>query len=196
MGRAMKHVLSRELFASWDKSRGENMAPAEFDSGALPAAALPHIFLLDRAPCPAFRLAGGGVCAMFRRELRGTAFLTLWHNISREEVFQLIAALEEDTVGVVANVLGEARGQDLPLELMLLPILDGGSTRFVGSLVPLHQPYWLGEIALEPLVLAGTRHLGPNVDRVAAPVLRAPPNSRLRRGFVVYDGGVTRPEKG
>jgi len=188
----MKHAASRELYAYWEKRRGQRPAPerAEIEPGAL-RQVLSDTFILaldDKARHP-FRLAGTRVCALFGRELKGESFIDLWAAASRPLMSGLLAILADECVGTVAGVTAHSdEGEPLDLELLLLPL--GASrpsfARAIGVLAPLKIPQWLGVNPIGALTLGSRRHLGIAAEKRLLPRFMA---SRSRRGFVVYDGG-------
>lgn len=191
----MKLATTRELFAYWDRCRGERLAPerADIDPAAI-RRVLGDTFILafERAAGHRFRLAGTRVCALFARELKGQPFLTLWGQASGEAVGQLTATIAGETVGAVASATGvTADGDTMALELLLLPLGQSGRmpVRLLGSLTPVSIPYWLGVRPLERLTLGALRYVGPAVDGAAPSLVADPPPGRSSHGFVVYTGG-------
>jgi hypothetical protein len=191
----MKHSSTKELFAYWDKRRGLQLAPerADIEPGDI-RRVLADTFILacERSEHP-FRLAGTKICALFGRELKGQAFTYLWDAKTLPAIEDLLAVVGEETVGVVASVVGETGdGFGLNLELLLLPLgtKGRGPARLIGTLAPMEIPYWMGVKPLASLILGGLRHVGPAVDRVEPPLfVAAPDNARLRHGLIVHDGG-------
>ncbi len=196
----MKHPLTRELFAYWDRCRGSRPAPerGDIEPGAI-RRVLADTFLLsfDRPAGHPFRLAGTRLCALFCRELKNEPFLSLWGGA--EAVSELLTVLAEEPTGVVASVTGEtAGGLTVDLELLLLPLAHRSrpGSRLLGLLAPAAVPYWLGVEAVETLTLGTFRHVGPEVDRVAAPRLVPAPQTpaeatfgRRKHSLTVYQGG-------
>ena len=198
----MKHPSSRELFAYWDKRRGQRSAPerSDIEPGAI-RHVLADTFILsfDQIEGHPFRLAGTRICALFCRELKDEPFMSLWEGSDREEFSNLLTVLADEATGFVASVRGEtADGLATDLELLLLPLAHQGrrASRLLGILAPAAPPYWLGVKALRVLSLGAFRHVGPQVDRVAAPRLvpasqnpAGPDFGRRKRGLTIYQGG-------
>lgn len=140
-----------------------------------------------------FRLAGTRVCAFFGREIKGESFNALWSEASRAQIAELVNAVVNETIGIVAGVTGRTqRGAETELELLLLPIGPDGRTRIrvVGILAPLVPPYWLGEESVVELELRTLRHLSVEQSGIGAPGFRTGRASQqLRHGFLVYSGG-------
>jgi hypothetical protein len=192
----MKHPSNRELFAYWNEQRGERLAPERSDIE--PSAirqVLGDTFVLeaDGLGHYPFRLAGTRLCALFGRELKGESFSKLWHRSGQSAVRELMAVVLEEKVGVIASVTGSTVDDTLlpvSLELLLLPLAyeARAEARLLGAMGPMAVPYWLGAKSIGPLNLGMFRHIGPAVDAVAPPRLRAVAG-RLRHGLTVYDGG-------
>ncbi len=194
----MKHSSIRELFDYWNARRGERAAPerADIEPGAI-RHVLADTFILsfDRSAGHPFRLAGTRACALFGRELKGSAFLDLWTGDSRELIRDLIDVVSHELIGVVASASGTgAAGDTLDLEVLVLPLSHRGrlDARILGALTPTQVPIWLGTIPLGKLTLGTLRYLGPDVTPDFAPrIVPSLPQGRIRHGLVVYDGGQT-----
>jgi hypothetical protein len=187
----MKHQSSRALYAYWNECRGDALAPkrSDIDAGAI-RTALSDSFLLARAPHDAFfRLAGTRVCALFCRELKGASFASLWPLADRRDVANLIAIVAEEANGIIAGVRAEIDNElTADLELLLLPLIHQGCLggRLIGVLAPLAVPEWIGRLRIRALSLQTHRHLG--TENGLAGVMAAPAG-RLRKRFIVYEGG-------
>jgi hypothetical protein len=191
----MKHASIRELFDYWNDRRALRAAPERWDiePGAI-RRVLADTFILafDSRKGHPFRIAGTRVCAAFSRELRGKAFADLWTSESRQLLDELMAALSQESVGVVASARGDnADGQTLEFELLLLPLSYRGrmDARVLGALAPTEVPYWFGLHTLNPLMLGTLRYLGPWLTTGATPRALPLASGRIRRGLTVYDGG-------
>lgn len=204
----MKHPNSRLLHAYWDRLRGERAAPdrSEIEPGAIRHLLADSLILeLDPARRAAhLRLAGTRVCALFGRELRGTAFADLWEGAEsgairdarrRNEAWDPLEIVTGDTMAVVMGLSGTSRaGETLELELLLLPLRHRGRTqaRALGTLTPLGLPHWIG---LRPLVRLETRSLRVlSMGRRDADLLPPPPAANdpvpvRRRHLLVHTGG-------
>lgn len=188
----MKHPSNRELFDYWNLRRGRRPAPdrADIEPGAI-RRVLADTFILsyDEVGGHPFRVAGTRVCAVFGRELKNERFLNLWTSLSRELAQNLVAVVAHEAVGAIASASGRAANGSLhQLELLLLPLSHRGrtDTRMLGALVPNGASHWIGAAPLHQLTLGTLRYLGSGLETPAA----APrPGGRIRRGFVVYDGG-------
>ena len=196
----MKHASTRALFDYWNRKRGRRTAP---DRSDIDPADIRHVlgdtFMLaaDFADDIRFRLAGTRVCALFTREIKGEAFNAQWSESSREHIEELLAAVIDENVGTVAGILGRTEtGDEVELELLLLPLSHAGHARVraLGVLAPLTPPYWLGERPVVELELKTLRHIdGRQTDTGAPRFGQSPEGQRLRHGFQVYTGGRGQP---
>jgi hypothetical protein len=194
----MKHPSCRDLFAYWNEQRDGRPAPdrAEIEPGAI-RHLLGDTFILapEAADQYTFRLAGTRVCALFCRELRRQDFHTLWREGERLAIRELLAAVTDEKVGVVASVTGRTSERSplaVKLELLLLPLGDwrAHEPRVLGLLAPMAVPYWIGVKPVRALELGSIRHVGSALDLADGPQL-APATlaGRPYHGLVVYDGG-------
>lgn len=192
----MKHPSSRQVFDYWNERRGHRIAPERGDIEPGPIRrALGDTFILgqDAGGAYRFRLAGTRTCALFCRELKSAAFIELWADADKAAMQEQIAAVSEESAGFLAGVTGRnADGAAAELELLLLPLVhrDRSQNRLLGVLAPLVQPYWLGTTPVAGIVCGTVRNLGPEAEHVIAPrLVPGTDNGRVRRGFVVIDGG-------
>jgi hypothetical protein len=195
----MKHASTRELFDYWNRRRADRFAPerSEIEPGAI-RRALGDSFILAFDPHAnhPFRLAGTRVCALFCRELKGSAFGQLWDEDSRSTLRDIVAIVADEAVGIVAGATGYiADGPPADLEMLLLPLAQCGRThvRMLGALAPITPPYWLGTHPVERLALGTLRHLGTALETVAAPrLMHRSLDDKPHRGLgglVVHEGG-------
>jgi len=196
----MKHKSTQAVYAYWNEKRGQRPAPerADIDPVAIRRALGDTIMLsADFVDQLRFRLAGTRVCALFCREIKGETFAGLWSEPNRQAIADLLTIVTSETIGAVAGLTGRtAEGDDVDLELLLLPLAHSGHARIraLGVLAPLVPPYWLGERPVAELALGTVRHVGADIEYYSMPdLLGAPEGGRLRHGFVVYSGGRERP---
>ena len=116
---------------------------------------------------------------------------------SREHIEDLLAAVIDEKIGAVAGIIGRTEsGDEVELELLLLPLTHAGQTRVraLGVLAPLSPPYWLGEQPVVELELKTLRHIDGRQTDTGAPRFGQPrEGQRLRHGFQVYTGGRGQP---
>jgi len=189
----MKQALTRELFDYWNVLRGPRIAPMrdDVDPGAI-RNRLADIFLFafDIDNGHPFRLAGSAVCALFGKELKGSAFAALWSPASRPRIAELLDNVANDKVGAVAHVIGRnTENEVLDLEMILLPLIDGSgdTARLLGGFAPVGAPYWIGARAIEAIDLEDLRYIGRVIDPARPPRIVSGRNNPLRSAcFVVY----------
>ncbi len=196
----MKHASTRAIFDYWNRKRGRRAAP---DRSDIDPADIRHVlgdtFMLaaDFVDDIRFRLAGTRVCALFTREIKGEAFNAQWSKSSSEHIDELLTAVINEKVGAVAGIVGRTEdGDEVELELLLLPLAHAGQgrVRALGVLAPLTPPYWLGEQPVVELELKTLRHLDGQQPDTGAPRFGQPrEGQRLRHGFQVYTGGRGHP---
>jgi len=195
-GTVMKHRSTRELFAHWSAQCGDHHAPRHDDiQPAAMRAALGDVFILSFQSDLGhpFRLAGTRICRLFCRELKDTAFLSLWREQDRGAIGELVSIVGTEHAGAVAGLSSRGGlGEVLSLELLLLPLRNTPSDRpgIIGTLSPAKIPYWFGARAPASLELATFRHLGAAVQAAEPPPLVRKLNARRGDvGLVVLQGG-------
>jgi hypothetical protein len=199
----MKHSSSRQLYAYWEKQRGPRSAPDRADiDPAFIRHALGDIFILaaDFVDEQRYRLAGTRICALFGREMKGESFNASWTANSRNQMAEMLTELAGEHTGFVAGVTARnADGAATELELLLLPLAHRGHARVraIGVLAATDLPYWVGDRPITELALGTVRHIGAETGR---PPLRtftsgkaSQMGGQLRRGFMVYQGGLMDP---
>lgn len=163
----MKHDWTADLLTYWDRLRGTRAAPDRRDINPRDLSGkLPNIFILrsdnediiheelagiPRARQWQFRLAGTRLCTVYGRELRNTRFLSLWHEDVRSWLAEQLHLSGMDyrplRLEHTSLTLNE---KSCHFETLLLPLHESdGSLAWIGSMVALDQPLWLGS---EPLI--------------------------------------------
>ncbi len=192
----MKHATTRLIFSYWDSLRGERAAP---ERGEIAPGEIRHgladAFILELTAdrTAHFRLAGTRICAFFTRELKGKDFASLWDVAEIGDAQRCIDTVLEETVGVVAGVVGSTElGSTVDFEMLLLPLRHRGRPheRILGALSPAQVPLWIGHQPLHRLSLTTLRVLSRPPSGADVEVSRAAisPAERRRR-FIVYSGG-------
>lgn len=183
------------LFAYWDGLRGERAAP---ERGEIEPGAIRHIladtFVLgtDGPDGATFRLAGTRCCALFGRELKGTAIGLLWPDSKRQEAERQVEIVVSETAGLVVGLRGlAANGWTIDLELLLLPLRHRGRTRAraIGAVSPVRVPSWVGLIPVVSLETTSLRIVNAARDQRASSMVRESATERRSR-FVVHEGGL------
>lgn len=200
----MKHSATRILYGYWDELRGERASP---ERSEIDPAAIRHILAdtficeVDEGADHPFRLAGTRVCALFGKEVKGQGFATLWGlngaGAGVLEARSLVTSVVDEARGLVAGLQGLTRsGQEMEIELLLLPLRHAGRThaRLLGSISSVSPAPWIG---LDPVVQMTLRtvRIIREVDGPSSPWPSPRPQARnaeppQRRGsFMVYTGG-------
>lgn len=137
------HAHTETLLAYWETRRNGRPAPARADivPGDL-SGLLSWLFILQRADCEhhVFRLAGTGLCHLYRRELREQNFLDLWRGFDRHHVRALIeSALACPAPATATSTAYALDGQTIDAEMAFLPLRgpSGQADRVLGLYQPL-----------------------------------------------------------
>jgi hypothetical protein len=206
----MKQESCRELYAYWNRLRGDQPAPqrGEIDPAEL-RRILGDIFILEAVDADTymFRLAGTRVCGAYCREMKGSNFLEVWSARDRIVMKRLLTAVTEESAVAVLGVHGiNDRGQGLSFEALLLPLRNQRPRpdRLIGVLAPIDPPYWLGVNPILRQEISGLRLINYDESRLDLPLDKglhkplpaslpepAPARSALtrRRPFIVVKGG-------
>ena len=138
----MFHPSTERLIEYWSarKTAGRIPARASINPGDFPDL-LPQVFILGRDAPGAypFRLAGGLLAELHRRDLRGDNLLDLWTPASRQELTETIEAARAAGDPAVTTADIHATGvATVGMEVLFLPLTTTGGEvdRFLG----LYQP--------------------------------------------------------
>lgn len=137
------HPGSRKLFRYWESIRGESAAPSRdlIDLKCLKDM-VPWLFVFEQSWARKrfnWRLAGTGVCQLWRMELTGTDVLQGWDRFEHDTAFRL---LEGVAIGLQPCAfrlrLITSLGHHLPVEMIALPIRARGdiATHIFGAVMP------------------------------------------------------------
>jgi len=183
----MKHPASREFFAYWDGKRGDARAPdrSEIDPNAV-RGLLGDVFVLScdaKAGYP-FRVAGTRVCALLGRDVKDRSFPALFDTGSRGEIAEIIAAVADEMLPVIAGLTATSQhGALTHLELLLLPFNTRAHAPI--SLTGMLAPFDTDGGVLGELTLSSWRYIHPPQPALVPRALR---KLRIARGFMVYEG--------
>lgn len=139
----MLHAHSKALHSYWESRRFGAAIPRRMDIAPREIGnLLSRLFILSRADPEhhLFRLAGTGLCDLYRREFREQNFLSLWQGYDRDH---MRALLEASICGPApASALVEAatlEGAAITAEITLLPLKgeDGQTDRTLGLFQPI-----------------------------------------------------------
>lgn len=172
-----KHAHTETLLAYWETRRNGRPAPARADIVPRDLSnLLSWLFILERADADhhVFRLAGTGICALYRRELREQNFLDLWRGFDRHHVRALIeSALAAPAPATATATAYALDGQTIDAEMALLPLRgpSGQADRVLGLYQPLTP---LRELRDRPVVRQKLTGLQPPTREIYTPVALRP----------------------
>ena len=193
----MQKASTRTLYDYWNTLRGSRSAPDRRDIDPTRIrGALANTFILelnDRNEFD-FRLAGSHICAAYSRELKGRSFSRLWHLRDRDAMDTLIRAVTEDHAVALVTFQGTtAVNTKVTVETMLLPIRHNGmtSTRLLGAMTALDEPYWFGVQPITEQRITGLRLIWPDdvsLDDMARDIAASVPSD-----IIAVNGDPTMP---
>jgi hypothetical protein len=130
-----------------------------------------------------FRVAGTRVCALFGRDMKNQSFSALFGPEGRREIEEIVSAVAEETLPVIAGVTATSQdGERAHLELLLLPFNTRAHTPI--SLTGLLAPFDDCHGVLSELRLTSWRYLH-QPEKIVPRALR---KLAIARGFMVYEG--------
>lgn len=184
----MRHQISRELYAYWDRLRRDRPAPdrTELDLLAI-RSMLADTFILEEGPDGSYplRISGTRVDSIWGRDRKGMCFTQLWRPSDKFAIETALTNVVDGALPIVGGARVQAPGDALlALEFLLLPLrhFSRGSSRILGALTPLHPVDWLGQASAGPLEIISTRLVDPSLARA-----RHMPQARPR--LIVHNGG-------
>ncbi len=203
----MKHTVSRQLYAYWNRRRAGRPAPDRsaiepYDLGAM----LVDIFLIDLRGVDKtkIRFCGSSIALRYGRDLADEDFLALWNDDDRQSLAHHLALMAEDAVAMTAGVVAETAGGGFTtFEMLLLPLAGArGCDRAIGCLVRTGGHSDANRVGARIVAqsLRSLRFLTPRAEPFAnapdrsIPPPAAPTMSAVRRKYghlVVMDGGKT-----
>ncbi len=167
----MSHPGTTELFLYWNRIRDGR--PAPYRTQIEPVDIRTHLadtFILEQGMRKevTFRLAGTRVCAIYGRELKNYAFLSLFSLGDMSLVRRLVdACFAEKTVSLI-TFDGVSKGKRvLGFDAIFLPLANTSeSPRMFGAIFPKEKPYWL---SVDPIVdsrVTSVRVIDPDKELV------------------------------
>jgi hypothetical protein len=158
------HPGSRKLFRYWEGIRGECAAPSR-DSIDLKALKdlVPWLFVLERnwtRKIFSWRLAGTGVCQLWRAELTGTDVMKGWDRFELDTAFRLLDGVTTNLQPCAFRLrLITSLGHHLPVEMIALPIRARGNiaTHIFGAITPFLDLSALGYDSIVAIHLLSAR---------------------------------------
>lgn len=127
------HPASRGLFRFWEASRAEKAAPARTGLDLrMIRDLIPQLFIAAlEEPTGTYRLrlAGTGVCDLFRRELTGGDFLMGWDSFEASVISRFLGAVVRNHQPCLLRFrLTTDLGDEIGAEMLGLPLLAGDAT--------------------------------------------------------------------
>jgi len=140
---ALLHPSSRALFRFWEAIRAENAAPRRADLDLRQIRGLiPHLFIADydqRKMRYRWRLAGTGICELYRCELTGGDVLAGWDSFERGVMSRFLGGVAGKLQPCVFRLrLTTDYGQTIGAEMVGLPVAaaDGRAIHIFGGIFP------------------------------------------------------------
>lgn len=164
----MQKTSTKTLYDYWNTLRGSRSAPDRRDIDPTRIrGALANTFILELNDQNEFdfRLAGSHICAAYSRELKGRSFTRLWHERDREAMDTLIRAVTEDHAVALVTFQGTtAIHTKVQVETILLPVRHNGgtTTRLLGAMTAIEEPYWFGVQPVMEQRITGLRLIWPD----------------------------------
>lgn len=188
------HPSSRALFRFWETMRAERPAPSREDLDLKRIRTLvPHLFIAEfvaRASMFRWRLAGTGICDLYRRELTGTDLLDGWDNFEVDVISRFLGATVTTRQPAVLRIrLQTDTDQVIGAEIMAFPMLasDGVTTHIFGGLFPFRETATLDYASLTHFELSAARSVWTeNLPVAPKEIASAAP---IKRNFHVIPGG-------
>jgi len=209
----MRQAATQELYSYWNRLRGARLSPEreEIDPTAIRHILADTMILeADEARQLPIRIAGTRLNALFLDEQKGNPLVSLFAPEDRAGISAMAQAVLDSQRPAIAGLAAEAElGEDVPLELLMLPLRHRGKThaRLLASLTPQTLPSWFGLRAARRLRLIAIRFLDSDsavptsallqrpVEPAKKPAALAAPRSKFRRfSFFVIPGGRDKPE--
>ncbi len=166
----MAHSNTQRLIGYWRDRRGAAAAPsrASIDPGDF-VEMLAQVFILGRRGQGQyhFRLVGGLVSELHRRDLRGEDFLTLWDRFDRLPLQTAMESARRRPEPVVISCDAHAPvGTSIGMEMVLAPLtgINGEIDRYLGLYQPVSAVARLRGLPIRQLTL---RSLDLDVDAAA-----------------------------
>jgi hypothetical protein len=203
----MRQAATQELYSYWNRLRGARLSPEreEIDPTEIRHILADTMILeVDDERRLPIRIAGTRLNALFLDEQKGASFVSLFAPEDRSGMTAMAEAVLDSQRPAVAGLAAETElGEDIPLELLLLPLRHRGQThaRLLASLAPLALPSWFGLRAARRLRLVAVRFLDSGEAMPAASLAKptqparkphdlASRGGRFRRfSFFVIPGG-------
>jgi hypothetical protein len=191
------HPGSRALFRFWEAARAERSAPRrdEIDLTRL-RPVIANLAIIERAPgrlAYRWRLAGTGICEIYRQEITGRSVLEGWNDFERDVISRFLEGVTTRLQPCVMRFrLHTDRGQLVGTEFIGLPILaHSGAVHVFGGLFAFRDPTAMDYTAVAAMELSGARSIWTEYlpgDQLVRQLATAQPG-RPFQPFQVIAGG-------
>jgi hypothetical protein len=181
------HPASRTLFRYWESIRGERAAPARADIDLKKIREyVPWLFIAEaHGPTRGYRwrLAGGRICEMWRKELTGTMMFLGWERFERDTAQRLFDGVTQALQPCAIRLrLLTSMGQPIGTELIGLPVIArDGSVHVFGAVMPFRDAGGFGYDRVTAVEIASARTIWTEPlpsDAIARPKLQVIPGGR------------------
>lgn len=163
---AILHPSSRALFRFWEQMRAEHAAPRRDQLDLTRIKPLvPNLMIAaydHAAGTYRWRLAGSGICEIYRQELTGLNLLWGWDSFETNVVMRFLAGVvHHQQPCLIRYRLMTDLGQTIGAELIGLPILasDGHTVHVFGGVFPFREIASLGYSGISMIELSGARSI-------------------------------------
>lgn len=191
------HPSSRMLFRFWETMRGGSPAPRRDALDLRQIRPLvPHLFIGEyatKARVFRWRLAGTGICELYRREVTGTNMLAGWDAFESDTISRFLSStLNAKQPAVLRFRMQTDHDQVVGAELAAFPMLavDGITSHLMGGLFPFRETASLDYTAITGFELSAARLVW--TENLPEPPLQEHSADKARRNFHVISGGLSR----
>lgn len=160
------HPSSRSLFRFWEASRAEKAAPTRENLDLRTIRNLiPYLLIAEfheRTGTYRLRLAGTGVCELYRREMTGSDFLMGWDSFEASVMSRFLGAVVRNHQPCLLRFrLTTDLGEVIGAEMVGLPLLagDGRSIHVFGGIFPFREIQSLAYASIVRAELSGARSI-------------------------------------
>jgi hypothetical protein len=183
------HPGSRALFRYWESIRGERAAPVRGDLDLKKIREyVPWLYIAEAHGAGyRWRLTGGKVCEMWRRELTGTAMFAGWERFERDTAKRLFDGVTQALQPCAIRFrLMTSLGQPIGTEIIGLPLLArDGTVHVFGAVMPFRDPTGFGYDRIATVEIASARTIWTEPipgDTIASPRGKAAPQLQVIAG--------------
>lgn len=189
------HPSSRTLFRFWEAMRAEKPALRRSDLDLSQIRALVPDLLIaavdEASQTYRWRLAGTGICELYRSEMTGRNFLDGWDAFEADVIARFLAGVIHNQQPCLLRFrMHTDMNQIIGTELIGLPLLasDSRSIHIFGGLFPFREIWTLGYGKIKSIELSGARSIWTEHlpgDQLLAQTARGPAERRFRNFEVI-----------